>query len=159
MIDVALRRIYSTAADNASFLDACGLTNFDKYLYEEVGYPALHNMTAGLFCSPYAATSLREYFANGFEYYFVKNRQLVSKLSPQLYKLLIEVEKGLVEGKTYGTSSAESNDLLENLYQYRKDLTIGLLQGDRDAVWALLIKGLVETLDDIVDLTFDEDEE
>ena len=69
-------------------------TNFDKYLYEEVGYPALHNMTAGLFCSPYAATSLREYFANGFEYYFIKNRQLVSKLSPQLYKLLIEVEKG-----------------------------------------------------------------
>ncbi len=68
--------------------------SFDKYLYEEVGYPALHNMTVGLFCSPYAATSLREYFANGFEYYFVKDRQLVKKISPQLFKLLIEVEKG-----------------------------------------------------------------
>jgi hypothetical protein len=64
----------------------------------------------------------------------------------------------LIEGKAYGTSSAESNDLLENLYQYRKDITIGLLKGDRDAVWALLIKGLVETLDDIVDLTFEDEE-
>jgi hypothetical protein len=48
---------------------------------------------------------------------------------------------------------------MDNIYQYRKDITIGLLQGDRDAVWALLIKGLVQTLDEIVDLTFDEDEE
>ena len=67
---------------------------FDKYLYEEVGYPALHTMTVNLFCSPYGATSIREYFANGFEFYFVKNRQLVRKISPQLYKKLIEVEKG-----------------------------------------------------------------
>ena len=67
---------------------------FDKYLYEVVGYPALHSMTVGIFCSPYGATSLREYFANGFEYYFVKDRQLVKKISPQLFKLLIEVEKG-----------------------------------------------------------------
>ena len=63
-------------------------------MYEEVGYPALHTMTVGLFCSPYGATSLREYFANGFEFYFMKNRELVKKVSPQLYKLLIEVEKG-----------------------------------------------------------------
>jgi hypothetical protein len=95
------------------------------------------------------------YLLNAVEKY---NECLDAK-AERRYEYLIEVEKGLVEGKTYGTSSAESNDLLENLYQYRKDLTIGLLQGDRDAVWALLIKGLVETLDDIVDLTFDEDEE
>jgi hypothetical protein len=67
---------------------------FDKYLYEEVGYPALHTMTVNLFCSPYGATSIREYFANGFEFYFVKDRQLVRKISPQLYKKLVEVEKG-----------------------------------------------------------------
>ena len=88
-----------------------------------------------------------------------KYNECLDAKAERRYEYLIEVEKGLIEGKTYGTSSAESNDLLENLYQYRKDLTIGLLQGDRDAVWALLIKGLVETLDDIVDLTFDEDEE
>ena len=67
---------------------------FDKYLYETVGYPALHSMTVGIFCSPYGATSLREYFANGFEHYFIKDRQLVKKVSPQLFKLLVEVEKG-----------------------------------------------------------------
>ena len=51
-------------------------------------------MTVNLFCSPYGATSIREYFANGFEFYFVKNRKLVKTVSPQLYKKLIEVEKG-----------------------------------------------------------------
>ena len=69
-------------------------SKFDKYLYEQIGYPVLHTLTVNLFCSPYGATSLREYFANGFEFYFVKDRQLVRKVSPQLYKKLIEVEKG-----------------------------------------------------------------
>jgi hypothetical protein len=83
---------YNTSKQNFTKLEYD--VKFDKYLYEEVGYPALHTMTVNLFCSPYGATSLREYFANGFEFYFVKNRQLVKKVSPQLYKKLIEVEKG-----------------------------------------------------------------
>ena len=83
---------YNTSKQNFTKLEYD--VKFDKYLYEEVGYPALHTMTVNLFCSPYGATSIREYFANGFEFYFVKNRQLVRKLSPQLYKKLIEVEKG-----------------------------------------------------------------
>lgn len=83
---------YNTSKQNFSKLEYD--IKFDKYLYEEVGYPALHTMTVGLFCSPYGATSLREYFANGFEFYFMKNRELVKKVSPQLYKLLVEVEKG-----------------------------------------------------------------
>lgn len=94
------------------------------------------------------------YLLNGVEKY----NECLDVKAERRYEYLLEVEKGLIEGKAYGTSSAESNDLLENLYQYRKDLTIGLLQGDRDAVWALLIKGLVETLDDIVDLTFEDEE-
>jgi len=83
---------YNTLKQNFSSLEYT--EKFDKYLYEEVGYPALHTMTVNLFCSPYGATSIREYFANGFEFYFVKNRELVRKVSPQLYKKLIEVEKG-----------------------------------------------------------------
>ena len=83
---------YNTSKQNFTKLEYD--VKFDKYLYEEVGYPALHTMTVNLFCSPYGATSIREYFANGFEFYFVKNRQLVRKVSPQLYKKLIEVEKG-----------------------------------------------------------------
>jgi len=95
------------------------------------------------------------YLLNSIEKY---NECLDAK-AERRYEYLLEVEKGLIEGKTYGSSNAEVNDLMDNIYQYRKDITIGLLQGDRDVVWALLIKGLVQTLDEIVDLTFDEDEE
>ena len=58
---------------------------FDMYLYEEVGYPILNTLTVGLYCSPYGATSIREYFANGFEFFFLKDRELVKQVSPQLY--------------------------------------------------------------------------
>jgi hypothetical protein len=68
---------------------------FDMYLYEEVGYPILNTLTVGLFCSPYGATSIREYFANGFEFFFLKDRETVKQISPQLYRKLVEIEKGL----------------------------------------------------------------
>lgn len=67
---------------------------FDMYLYEEIGYPILNTLTVGLFCSPYGATSIREYFANGFEFFFLKDRQAVKDISPQLYRKLVEIEKG-----------------------------------------------------------------
>ena len=35
--------------------------DFDEYLYTQVGYPALSAYGNGLFYSPYAATSVREY--------------------------------------------------------------------------------------------------
>ena len=58
---------------------------FDYFLAKEVGYPLLLNLTMGLFVSPYGATSLREYFANGFEKYFLDSPQVVNKISPVLY--------------------------------------------------------------------------
>lgn len=68
--------------------------NFDMFLYQSIGYDALNQITPGLFCSPYGATAIREYFANGFEFFFLKNRELVKQVSPQLYKKLVEIEKG-----------------------------------------------------------------
>ena len=58
---------------------------FDEFLYKEVGYPTLTSLTMGLFVSPYGATSLREYFANGFEEYYTGDSESVRKISPQLY--------------------------------------------------------------------------
>lgn len=69
--------------------------NFDMFLYEVIGYEALNQIVPGLFCSPYGATSIREYFANGFEFFFLKDRQLVKDVSPQLYHKLADIEKGL----------------------------------------------------------------
>lgn len=59
--------------------------NFDLYLYKTIGYDKLRTLVGGFFVSPYAATSLREYFANGFENYFLKSPEEVSKISPALF--------------------------------------------------------------------------
>lgn len=62
---------------------------FDEYLYKHVGYDVLNMLSAGIFYSPYAATSLREYFANGFEgLYYYGEYQFISKHCPQLFTKL-----------------------------------------------------------------------
>jgi len=61
---------------------------FDEFLSNVVGYPTLLSLTMGLFASPYAATSLREYFANGFEKYYLGDTKLVKDISPVLYNKL-----------------------------------------------------------------------
>lgn len=58
---------------------------FDKFLYEEIGYPTLRALTNGLFHTPYAITSLREYWASGFEDYFLGDRELLKRISPRLF--------------------------------------------------------------------------
>lgn len=58
---------------------------FDNYLFKKVGYDRLNQLTANLFVSPYAATSLREYFASGFEHFFTPNSIHLKKISPTLH--------------------------------------------------------------------------
>ena len=64
---------------------------FDKFLYQTVGYSTLTNLGMGLFYSPYAITSLREYFANGFEHYFIGDRKYLKNISPILYNKIIDI--------------------------------------------------------------------
>ena len=60
--------------------------DFDEYLYTQIGYPALSAFANGLFYSPYAATSVREYFARGFEAFFLhKDLKTLANISPILY--------------------------------------------------------------------------
>jgi len=61
---------------------------FDSFLSDEVGYPTLLSLTMGLFASPYGATSLQEYFANGFEKFYLGDAKLVKDVSPALYNTL-----------------------------------------------------------------------
>ena len=62
---------------------------FDVFLYKTVGYDLMRQYMAGIFYSPYAATSLREYFANGFEAFFMsENISLLKSVSPQVYAKL-----------------------------------------------------------------------
>lgn len=58
---------------------------FDNFLYKRIGPQLLRMMTASIYIRPYAAISLREYFATGFEAYYMGNKDLLKQLSPILY--------------------------------------------------------------------------
>ena len=64
------------------------------FLYEEVGYEKIQSLAPTLFVRPYAATSLREYFATAFEEYYLKGEASIRDVSPQVYKKLKGFEKG-----------------------------------------------------------------
>jgi hypothetical protein len=73
--------------------------NFDDFLYKKVTYPKLARLSGGIFFTPYATTSLREYFADGFENYclYPQARKDLYMMCPSLYA---KVRK-LVDGKNY----------------------------------------------------------
>jgi len=75
------------------YMDSEYSKSFDEFLSDGVGYPTLLNLTMGLFASPYGATSLREYFANGFEKYYLGEANLVKQVSPVLYRILNGLHK------------------------------------------------------------------
>lgn len=64
---------------------------FDNFLHKEVGYDKLNQLCVGLFASPYGATSLREYFANGFEHFFLNDSSYLQKISPKLYLKILNL--------------------------------------------------------------------
>ena len=67
---------------------------FDDFLLNKIGYDKLSILMQGLFISPYAATSLREYFATGFtEFFMHPDHRLLKSVSPVLYKKLKKLYK------------------------------------------------------------------
>jgi hypothetical protein len=64
---------------------------FDIFLYKRVGTNMLRMITTGLFIRPYAAVSLREYFATGFEAYYLGKQETLEKISPMLYDKITEL--------------------------------------------------------------------
>ncbi len=88
------------AADgyNCSSIDA-GETRYtakiDNFFHEEVGYKKLGNLTRNIFVTPYAITSIREYWATAFEKFWIKPdlRPFIKKSSPVLYQKIINVKK------------------------------------------------------------------
>jgi|10_taG_2_1085330.scaffolds.fasta_scaffold144302_2 hypothetical protein len=59
---------------------------FDFFLYKHVTYRVLKQLATDLFCSVYGATSLREYYATGFQQYLMGNQRCLSDVSPMLFK-------------------------------------------------------------------------
>jgi len=62
--------------------------DIDDFLYKTVGYDVLNQLVTNIFVSGYAATSVSEYFARGFEEYFIGDKSTLRKLSPVLYKII-----------------------------------------------------------------------
>ena len=52
----------------------------DHYFSDVIGYPKMTSYAQGIFYSP-TVTSLREYFANGFEAYFFHKDFYLKKVS------------------------------------------------------------------------------
>ena len=63
----------------------------ESYLYDEVGYPALSSAIVGIYNTTYAAVSVREYFARGFEEYVLGDPIDLKKLSPILFSKMNEL--------------------------------------------------------------------
>ena len=82
---------HGISTDGFNFEETDYNVDFDSFLYREVGYPVLIQLTNGLFNNPYGATSLREYFATGFEEFFIGDRRLLKSLSPLLFDKIQEV--------------------------------------------------------------------
>ncbi len=67
---------------------------FDDFLHKSIGYNKLAQVMSGLFINPYAATSLREYFATGFtDFYLNEDHKYLSTVSPELYKKLYKIQQ------------------------------------------------------------------
>ena len=60
----------------------------DEFLYKTIGYDILNQLVVNIFISGYAATSVSEYFARGFEEYFIGDKSTLKQLSPVLYSII-----------------------------------------------------------------------
>ena len=68
--------------------------NFDEILYKEIGYTVLSAITTNIFYSPYAATSINEYFANGFEAFFMGEEIVrLKNISPELFTKIVKLSE------------------------------------------------------------------
>jgi len=86
---------YDFKAPTAFYMNSEYDQEFDQFLLNKVGYDKLSQLVQGLFISPYAATSLREYFAVGFTEFYLHpdTHNFLKKISPALYQKLIKLQK------------------------------------------------------------------
>lgn len=60
----------------------------DNFLFKQVGYDNLNQICVNIFPSGYAATSVSEYWARGFEELFIGDGNSLKAMCPVLYKTL-----------------------------------------------------------------------
>jgi hypothetical protein len=82
-------------APKEMFADCEYSQEFDEFLNQDVGYDKLSEILKGIMISPYAATSLREYFATAFTdfYLYPDSHGYLQRISPEVYKKLVELHQ------------------------------------------------------------------
>lgn len=82
-------------APKQAFTDTEYDQKFDEFLHQDVGYDKLSEILKGIMVTPYAATSLREYFATGFTefYLYPDSHSYLQRVSPELYKKLMDLHR------------------------------------------------------------------
>ena len=76
------------------FMDVEYNIEFDNFLYKKVGYDKLASIMSGMFINPYAATSLKEYFATGFTDFFINSdHKYLKTISPALYEKIYTLQQ------------------------------------------------------------------
>lgn len=91
------RQLYNIIKDleNVNKIDFINVEyslKFDKLLYHTIGYDKLDYYSSGIFHTPYAITSINEYFASCFEDYYSGNYADVAKISPSVVEKIQELE-------------------------------------------------------------------
>jgi len=71
--------------------------DIDDFLFRTVGYDSLNQICVGIFPSAYAATSVSEYWAKGFEELFIGDKDVLKTTCPVLFKTLAMLLKEIEE--------------------------------------------------------------
>ena len=66
---------------------------FDDFIRKEIGYEKLHSYITGLFLGGYSTVSIREYFARGFEEFYLGDSLYLKLICPYIYNKLILLDK------------------------------------------------------------------
>ena len=74
--------------------------NLDNFLYKEIGYEKIRNISSNMFLGAYSLTSLSEYFATSFEKYYLNDRKMVRLLTPAVFTKLEMLHKNEEEDET-----------------------------------------------------------
>ena len=83
--------------DQVDFLNSKYDQNFDQFVYSELGPEKLNTIVSGLFLRGYSVVSLKEYFATGFEEFYLGDREYLKRLCPSLYARLTLINENEME--------------------------------------------------------------
>ena len=75
---------------------------FDDFIRKEIGYKKLSTYITGLFLGGYSVISIREYFARGFEEFYLGDTLYLKLVCPYIYSKLVDINQDQGESESYG---------------------------------------------------------